>query len=636
MSYTISDSSFWYTPLTLTADSNSSTVQLTAVGNPTINGLQYRSDSTAQWDTYIVGTTIILSEKGSYVQFQNTQQTLSLSVSNNYVQFVMTGNIKASGNIQSLLNYREDVPTCCFFKLFYNCKALTESPAVLPAKTALGDSNYRYMFYGTDITAPPQILLQNTTAGTWSHLYSTFSYCKKLLYAPKIRLKRMENSSCYQMCRHCEALVWSPRISYSHYGYTAIHGLFAYCYNLVRAPEITGQTADKTLALGYVLSSCTNLHQVTFNFQQWPVDTAMTNWLGDTTNYGTFYKSKKLPSQTGPTKVPSNFTVINKDQVDCNPSLPSSLSPFGSLQVHYNQPLTLTAKQANSTVKITITGNIDAALYYRTDRDALWQPYVAQTVVNLSSVGDYVQFMNSSDTFSKDTSNYAQFVMTGNIAASGNVMSLANYAEDVPAYCFFRLFYNCKALTQAHQLQLPGRKLKGSSYRRMFSLTKIVRAPVCSFTQVQGWDNCTGLFSDCTALTDPPPDFFPQTLSQTTFWETFFNCTNLQYPPRMHAKSAHYWSLRSMFGNCSKLLCSPRLQNITTTNLRPFAGIFGNCKALTLIQVDWTSWPVTGTEPLSNWCSGVAPVGVFVKPSQLPIQYGSDRIPEGWHVVNKD
>ena len=119
-------------PLTFTAAEANSTIKLTAIGSPTVSGLKYRTRG-GGWQSYTIDDTITLTNKGDYIQFENTENTLSNSNAN-YCKFVMTGKIKGSGNIQSLLNYIDSVPSYGFFYLFNGCASLVNAPA-LPAKT---------------------------------------------------------------------------------------------------------------------------------------------------------------------------------------------------------------------------------------------------------------------------------------------------------------------------------------------------------------------------------------------------------------------------------------------------------------------------------------------------------------------
>ena len=74
-------------PLTFIATQNNSSVKLTKTGSPTVNGLQYRINSSDPWSNYEINTEIPLNEN-EYVQFQNTENTSDdirhLSGSSNY------------------------------------------------------------------------------------------------------------------------------------------------------------------------------------------------------------------------------------------------------------------------------------------------------------------------------------------------------------------------------------------------------------------------------------------------------------------------------------------------------------------------------------------------------------------------
>ena len=105
------------TPLTLTAEEAGSTVKLTKQGSPTVDGVQYRIGTSGGWSPYTIDTTLTLTNVGDCVQFQNTLETLGTGDSN-FVQFVMTGKIAASGNCMSMLNFSDKMTAYAFIYLF--------------------------------------------------------------------------------------------------------------------------------------------------------------------------------------------------------------------------------------------------------------------------------------------------------------------------------------------------------------------------------------------------------------------------------------------------------------------------------------------------------------------------------------
>ena len=90
----------------------------------------------------------------------------------------MEGKIKAIGNIQSMLNYSDELTDYCYDQLFYGCNSLTAAPK-LPA-TKLANYCYRSMFAGcSSLTAAPE--LPATTLAEYCY-YSMFINCSNLNY----------------------------------------------------------------------------------------------------------------------------------------------------------------------------------------------------------------------------------------------------------------------------------------------------------------------------------------------------------------------------------------------------------------------------------------------------------------------
>ena len=73
-----------------------------------------------------------------------------------------------------------------------------------------------------------------------------------------------------------------------------------------------------------------------------------------------------------------------------------------------------------------------------------WSTY---TQITLTSAGDYIKFRGDNSTFSTTANDYYQFVMSGTIGASGNVMSLVDSTcklLTIPCdFCFRSLFNGC-------------------------------------------------------------------------------------------------------------------------------------------------------------------------------------------------
>ena len=77
-------------------------------------------------------------------------------------------------------------------------------------------------------------------------------------------------------------------------------------------------------------------------------------------------------------------------------------------------------------------------------------------------------YIKSDDKISmaESTEIYKNFVMTGSIAASGNIMSLLNFNDTLTDYAFCCLFKGCTSLTTAPEL--PATTLSAMCYFAMF------------------------------------------------------------------------------------------------------------------------------------------------------------------------
>ena len=134
--------------LCFTATQNA-TVAMEAVGDAPEVNLETSFDGET-WVPFVVGeTTIELQNSGDKVYFrarQYLEKPLGKS-ENDYNRFVMTGTIRASGNVQSLLlrtHGIEAAPAYCYSHLFDGCESLL-TPPNLPAME-LSEGCYTHMF----------------------------------------------------------------------------------------------------------------------------------------------------------------------------------------------------------------------------------------------------------------------------------------------------------------------------------------------------------------------------------------------------------------------------------------------------------------------------------------------------------
>ena len=162
-------------------------------------------------------------------------------------------------------------------------------------------------------------------------------------------------------------------------------------------------------------------------------------------------------------------------------------------------PLTFTAEEAGSTIKMSKYGSAPT-VYLETSstgEEGSWSDFIVctndengnsnndGTIITLTNVGDRVYFRAKQDNekFGQADSSYDynSFVMTGKIAASGNINTLLKADGSVLDLtgrdgCYSYMFENCTSLTQAPEL--PATTLAYRCYHAMFdNCTSLTQAP---------------------------------------------------------------------------------------------------------------------------------------------------------------
>lgn len=93
--------------------------------------------------------------------------------------------------------------------------------------------------------------------------------------------------------------------------------------------------------------------------------------------------------------------------------------------------LRLTSLEDNNVIALTKTGNPSAvSLQYRTDLNQEWQPYTIGTELTLFN-DSWIEFRNTTGTFSTSASAYYKFTSTKTFNVSGKIGALLYYTMDV-------------------------------------------------------------------------------------------------------------------------------------------------------------------------------------------------------------
>ena len=277
--------------------------------------------------------------------------------------------------------------------------------------------------------------------------------------------------------------------------------------------------------------------------------------------------------------------------------------------------------------------------------------------------GDVVYFKGVNDSIGRSLNDYSTFTSTGKISASGNIMSLL-YGDDFEGkldlsgknICFYRLFYNCKSLTNAPEL--PATTLSNSCYRQIFDgCTKLTTAPELPATKLAFM--CYGsMFQGCTSLTTAPE--LPATeLKGVCYQQMFRGCSSLTTAPELPATKLETGCYNDMFRNCASLTTAPELP-ATTLSTNCYSGMFYGCTSLTTapelpatelagdcylnmfsgctklnyVKANFTTEP--SSKYTSYWLDGVASTGTFVANSSATwttsISRNESTVPAGWTI----
>lgn len=235
-------------PLMLKSLRNGSTVALKSVG--TFTGTFEISLNGAPWTSYTLdstGVTIPLN-KNAVVSFRRTDNSGTVSDLQNHVRFVMSGEIEAWHNANSMMRVGDSVPR--LRELFYNCSALVKAP-LLPSLTVGSDSYYGLFNGCTGLTKAPT--LPATTL-------AVYCYC--------------------DMFRGCTSLTKAPRLP--------ALSLTSYCYD-------------------GMFFGCTSLNEICIAATDISASSCLSGWLNGVSATGDFYCDPNTNFPSGVSGIPSGW-----------------------------------------------------------------------------------------------------------------------------------------------------------------------------------------------------------------------------------------------------------------------------------------------------------------------------------------
>ena len=392
----------------------------------------------------------------------------------------------------------------------------------------------------------------------------------------------LKEACCANMFLNCTNLTTPPRITSINLAPWCYSGMFAGCTSLTSAPALPASTLAPYCYYA-MFYNCKSLSTA-------PVLSAST--LVDWCYNSMFYNCTSL------TSISANFTEWKGNATS---SWVTNVSPTG---VFTNENTDFEEIVGNSNIPIGWIKDSDyltfSAIYpYTFKLNDLTSAKTKQFKRRWASNGkwgswdDYNYIIgggSGTQQISGDASHLSgnfRFVLSASspgfytVKIAGKVNSMINFNDSIEDKQYYRLFRNCSAVVDASGLSLPHTELAPSCYAYMFE-----------------------------------------------------GCRTLSTAPSLPATTLAPYCYEGMFYNCKSLSTAPVLPATTLANWCYYQ-MFEGCTNLSSIEVAFTDWK-SDIYATYLWVNGVAPTGIFYKPSALSTEYGVSRIPTNWTINNID
>ena len=254
---------------------------------------------------------------------------------------------------------------------------------------------------------------------------------------------------------------------------------------------------------------------------------------------------------------------------------------------------------------------------------------VAGNLMSLVAGDDFATYVPYTNATGTDGDLYSSFkyffrYCTGLISAKNLIIKYCDNES------FSNFFNGCTNLLTPPKL--PAMTLANNCYLSMFEgCTSLTTAPALPATTLA--DACYNImFYGCTSLTTAPA-LPATTLANYCYSSMFVGCTSLTTAPSvLPSTTLEIMCYKSMFEGCSSLTNAPALP-ATTLKFMCYSSMFRNCTKINYIKCLATD--ISAPSCTSNWVSGVASTGTFVKnPNMTSWTTGVNGIPTGWTVID--
>ena len=564
--------------------SGESSVALVKVGEPFDISLEYSIDGKS-WNLYTIGESIYLLKNEVSFRAGETGNEVFSKGKDDYYQFKISGEIAARGNAMSLLDRnctRNNVPANAFAFLFKDCQSLTSAPD-LPAMNLAASCYYSMFESCTSLTETPTLPATELASGCYSWMFSS---CTNLTEAPSLPATRLA-----EYCYLC---------------------MFKGCTSLTRAPELLAKELVKG-CYKYMFEKCSNLNYVKALFTDKPSRETTGGWVSGVAPTGTFVKSKDaIWDVRGDNGIPEGWTVESDAGSSDDPQKPNPEEP-SYLTFESSGESTIALIKKGEPFEITLEYSVDGKV---------WEPYTIGKTVELAD-GGKLMFRageQGNTKFSAGYGDYYRFIISGKVAAKGNVMSLLGRDlknNTLPYTAFVYLFAGCEGLISAPVL--PATQLDVACYYGMFAgcvnLTKAPELPATKLAESCYWQ----MFAGCKSLTESPalpatelammcyycmfqncpslaktPALPAMKMAASCYLGMFYGCASLTKAPELPATELAQYCYKSMFDGCTNLTKAPELP-ATVLAEECYSNMFYGCASL-------TKAPELPATELAKWC----------------------------------
>jgi hypothetical protein len=611
------------------------------------------------------------------------------------VHFIMTGAIAASGSVMSLIDgigLSLKIPKeSCFWYLFENCTSLTQAPEV-PA-TTLSEWCYYGMFSGcSSLTQAPE--LPATTLADWCYR-AMFSGCTSLTQAPELPATTLADWCYRAMFSGCTSLTKAPELPATELPDSLFmrsgccESMFSGCTNLSEISIAFDKWNDNTLEWVADVAPtgtfiCPKTLALEYGISRIPEGWTV-KYIEDMANYLTFTAEEDS----------STFGILNKNNnpdvqysLDGGETWTALVKGDSITLVHKGDKALLRgdnpegfSKWYNKYSSFTMTGKIAVSGSVMSLIDGTGETLVVPAdycfyslfsgCTSLTQAPElpattlaercYAYMFEGCTSLTQAPELPATTLADGCYTFMFLGCTSLTQAPELPATtladgCYAYMFEGCTSLTQVPEL--PATTLVKSCYNGMFKgCTNLTQAPELPATTLAEscyaymFEGCTSLtqvpelpattladacyaymFSGCTSLTQAP-ELPATTLADYCYNFMFKGCTSLTQAPELPATTLADFCYYSMFSGCTSLTQAPELPATTLADAC-YDFMFSECTNLSEIRVAFVEWKDSSDQEDNTncWVKNVAQTGTFYCPKALPLEYGLDRIPEGWTV----